>query len=111
MKRKRFGENQAIKILKEAGACVPVAGLWRSHGFSHSSFYNWKAKRGGVEASALRRFRELEEETQRLKQMHTGLSIEYQVSKDVVEKSSSGQRFGQYLWDSPKTLEIPSLCV
>lgn len=86
MKRSRFSENQIINILKEAEVGVPVADLCRTHGFSKSSFYKWKAKYGGMEASDLRRLRELEEENRRLKQMYGELSLEHQVLKDVVEK-------------------------
>ena len=86
MKRSRFSENQIINILKEAEAGVPAADLCRRHGFSKSSFYKWKAKYGGMEASDLRRLRELEEENRRLKQMYAELSLEHQVLKDVVEK-------------------------
>jgi putative transposase len=86
MKRSRFSENQIIKILKEAEAGVPVTDLCRTYGFSKSSFYKWKAKYGGMEASDLRRLRELEEENRRLKQMYAELSLEHKVLKDVVEK-------------------------
>jgi putative transposase len=63
-----------------------VTDLCRTHGFSKSSFYKWKAKYGGMEDSDLRRLRELEEENRRLKQMYAELSLEHQVLKDVVEK-------------------------
>ena len=86
MKRSRFSENQIIRILKEAETGVPVTDLCRMHGFSQSSFYKWKAKYGGMEASDLRRLRELEEENRRLKKMYAELSLEHQVLKDVVEK-------------------------
>ena len=86
MKRSRFSENQIIKILKEAEAGVPVTDLCRTYGFSKSSFYKWKAKYRGMEASDLRRLRELEEENRRLKQMYAELSLEHKVLKDVVEK-------------------------
>jgi len=86
MKRTRFSENQIIKILKEAESGVPLTDLCRTHGFSKSSFYKWKAKYGGMEASDLRRLRKLEEENRRLKQMYAELSLEHQVLKDVVEK-------------------------
>jgi putative transposase len=86
MKHTRFSENQIIRILKEAEAGLPVTDLCRRYGFSRSSFYKWKAKYGGMEASDLRRLRELEEENQRLKQMYAELSLEHQVLKDVVEK-------------------------
>ena len=86
MKRSRYSENQIIRILKEAEAGVPVTDLCRTYGFSKSSYYTWKAKYGGMEASDLRRLRELEEENRRLKQMYAELSLEHQVLKDVVEK-------------------------
>ena len=86
MKRTQFSENQIIKILKEAEAGVSVTDLCRTHGFSKSSFYKWKAKYGGMEASDLRRLRELQEENRRLKQMYAELSLDHQVLKDIVEK-------------------------
>jgi putative transposase len=86
MKRTQLSENQIIKILKEAEAGVPVTDLCRTHGFSKSSFYKWKAKYGGMEASDLRHLRELQEENRRLKQMYAELSLEHQVLKDIVEK-------------------------
>lgn len=92
MKRTQFSENQIIKILKEAEAGVPVTDLCRTYGFSKSSFYKWKAKYGGMEASDLRRLRELQVENRRLKQMYAELSLEHQVLKDIVEKSCNGRR-------------------
>lgn len=86
MKRSRFSENQIIQILKEAEAGIALTDLCRKHSFSKSSYYKWKAKYGGMEASDLRRLRELEEENRRLKQMFAELSLEHQVLKDVVEK-------------------------
>jgi len=86
MKRSRFTENQIIKILKEAETGVPATELCRTHGFNRSCFYKWKAKYGGMEASDLRRLRELEVENRRLKQMYAELSLEHEVLKDVVEK-------------------------
>jgi putative transposase len=86
MKRSRFSENQIINILSEAEAGVPLSDLCRTHGFSKSSFYKWKAKYGGMETSDLRRLRELEEENRRLKKMYAELSLEHEVLKDVVKK-------------------------
>ncbi len=86
MKKSRFTETQILKILKEAEAGVPVANLSREYGFGKSTFYKWKAKYGGLDASALRRMKELEEENRRLKQMYAELSLDHQVLKDIVEK-------------------------
>ena len=66
MKRKRYTEQQIIKILNEAEAGIPVAELSRRHGFSQSAFYKWKAKYGGLDVSQLQRLKELEEENKKL---------------------------------------------
>ena len=57
MKRKRYTEQQIIKILKEAETGVSVTELSRQHGFSQSAFYKWKAKYSGMEVSHLRRLK------------------------------------------------------
>ena len=86
MKKTRFSETQIVNILKEAEAGIAVEELSRKHGFSKSSFYKWKAKYSGMDASALKRLKELEEENRRLKQMYADLSLEHQVLKDIVQK-------------------------
>ena len=86
MKRTRYIETQIVKILKEAEAGVTVEELSRQNGFSKSAFYKWKAKYDGMDASALKRLKELEEENRKLKQMYADLSLEHQVLKDIVEK-------------------------
>lgn len=86
MKRSRYSETQIVNILKEAEAGIPVTELSRKHGFSQSAFYKWKAKYSGMDTSALRRMKELEEENRRLKQMYADLSLEHQALKDIVQK-------------------------
>jgi putative transposase len=86
MKKSKFTESQIVNILKEAEAGVSLEELSRHHGFSKTSFYKWKAKYGGMDASALKRLKELEEENRRLKQMYANLSLEHQVLKEIVEK-------------------------
>jgi putative transposase len=86
MKRKRFTEQQIIKILNEAEAGMSVAELSRQNGFSQSAFYKWKAKYGGMDVSQLHRLKELEGENRKLKQMYADLSLEHTVLKDIVEK-------------------------
>jgi len=86
MKRTKYSETQIVNILKEAEAGIPVTELSRKHGFSQSAFYKWKAKYSGMDTSALRRMKELEEENRRLKQMYADLSLEHQALKDIVQK-------------------------
>lgn len=67
--KKRFTEEQIIGFLKQAEAGVPVMELCRQHGFSDASFYKWRAKFGGMEASDAKRLRELETENNKLKKL------------------------------------------
>ena len=86
MKQSKYSETQIVNILKEAEAGIPVEELSRKHGFSQSAFYKWKAKYSGMDASTLKRLKELEEENRRLKQMYADLSLEHQALKDIVQK-------------------------
>lgn len=86
MKKSTKSEQQIVAILKEAEAGVSVVDLCRQHGISARTFYKWKAKYGGLDASALRRLKELEDENRKLKQMYANLSLEHQVLKEIVEK-------------------------
>ncbi len=69
MKRKRHTEEQIIAILKEHEAGMKTADLCRKHGISVASFYNWKAKYGGLEVSEAKRLRGLESENARLNKL------------------------------------------
>lgn len=86
MKQIKFSETQIVNILKEAEAGIGLEELSRKHGFSKSAFYKWKAKYSGMDASALKRLKELEDENRRLKQMYADLSLEHRALKDIVEK-------------------------
>ena len=86
MKRSRFSETQIVSILKEAESGISVVDLCRKHGMSDASFYKWRSKYGGLEASDLKRLKALEDENSRLKRMYSELSLDHQVLKDVIEK-------------------------
>jgi len=86
MKRSRFSETQIVKILKEAEGGRMVKDICREYGISDATYYNWKSKYGGMEASDIKKLKELEEENRKLKQMFAELSLENRVLKDVIEK-------------------------
>ena len=88
MKKSKFTESQIIKIVNEADAGVPVPDVCRKHGISTSTFYKWRAKYGGLDASQQKRLRELEDENRRLKQMYADLSLDHEILKDIVAKKS-----------------------
>ena len=79
-------ESQIVSILKEADAGVPVKELCRQNGIASSTFYKWKAKYGGMEASDVKRLKELEEENRRLKQMYADLSLKSQLQAEIIKK-------------------------
>ena len=80
MKRRRFTEEQIIKMLKEAEAGAKTKDLCRKYGISDATFYNWKAKYGGMTVSDVRRLRELEQENARLKKLLAEAELDVQVS-------------------------------
>jgi putative transposase len=86
MKRTRFSEQQIITILKEAEAGAKVLDLCRQHGMGQSTFFKWRSKYGGLEASELKRIKQVEEENRRLKKMYADLSLEHHALKDVMSK-------------------------
>jgi len=70
MKQARYSESQIMMILKQAEAGVPVPELCREHGMSSASFYKWRSKYDGMDASMMVRMKELEAENRRLKRMY-----------------------------------------
>ena len=86
MKKTKFTETQIIAILKKQEAGMKVSDISREHGISDATFYNWKAKYGGMEASDVKKMKDLEEENSKLKKMYAELSLVHHAYKDAVEK-------------------------
>ena len=86
MKKSRFTETQIVSILKQADAGVPVKDLCRQAGISVATYYQWKSKYGGLEASELRRVKDLEAENARLKLMYAELALDNAAMKDLIAK-------------------------
>lgn len=86
MKKSKFSESRIVSILKEAESGIKVDDLCRKHGISSATYYNWKSKYGGMEASDLKKMRELETELNQLKKMYADLSLENYAIKELLEK-------------------------
>lgn len=87
MKKSRYTEEQIIAILKQHEAGVKTADLCREHGISDATFYNWKAKYGGLDVSEAQRLRQMEEENRRLKALVANLSLDKEALKAVIRKN------------------------
>lgn len=86
MKKTRFSETKIVAILKKQEAGIKVADLCRENGISEATFYNWKAKYGGLEVREVKRLRELEQENFKLKKMYAEVSMENYALKDLISK-------------------------
>lgn len=86
MRKSKFTEHQIVSMLKQHEAGAKVADICREHGISNATFYQWKAKYGGLDASQLKLVKELQEENRRLKRMYAELSMMHDSLKQVVEK-------------------------
>ena len=87
MKTSRFTESQIINILKQAEAGTPVPELCREHGMSSASFYKWRSKYGGMDASMIARMKELEDENRRLKKMYAEETLKAEIISEAMQKS------------------------
>lgn len=84
--KKRFTESQIVAAIKKQENGVAVKDICREIGISEATFYNWKAKYGGMEASDVSRLRELEKENAELKKMFAEMSLENRAMKNLIEK-------------------------
>ena len=91
MKKSRFTESQIVSILKESDSGRTVQDICREHGLSPSTYYQWKSKYGGLEASELKRIKELEAENAELKRMYAESSLERDALKKLLSKKLRGR--------------------
>lgn len=86
MKKSKFSPNQIATILKEFDAGKTVEEISRTYGISRAAFYKWRQRYGGLEASELKRIKQLEEENARLKRMYANLALDLEAARWVIEK-------------------------
>ena len=86
MKTSRYTEGQILAILRQAEGGMPVAELCRAHGISSATFYKWRAKYGGMDASLISQMKAMEEENRRLKRMYADLSMQADLLKEALGK-------------------------
>ena len=92
MKKSRYTEEQIIAILKQHEAGVKTADLCREHGISDATFYNWKAKYGGLDVSEAQRLRQMEDENRRLKALVADLSLDKDALQSLIAKNGWGSQ-------------------
>jgi putative transposase len=88
MKKAHFSDSQILAILKQAETGLPIPELCREHGMSNSSFYKWRSKYGGMDASLMARMKELEDENRRLKKMFAEERLKAEIIQEAMAKKS-----------------------
>lgn len=86
MKKSRFTDSQIIAVLKQAEAGTPVPDLCRQHGISSATFYTWRSKFGGMDASMVSQLKELQDENPRLKKMYADAQLSAELLKEALSK-------------------------
>ena len=86
MKKSKFSDSQIMAILKQAEAGSPVPELCREHGMSSATFYKWRSRYGGMNASMMSRLKELEDENRRLKKIYAEERLKAEIAKDIIAK-------------------------
>lgn len=86
MKKSRYSDSPIIGILNQAKTGAKVPDLCREHGMSEATFYKWRAKFGGMDASLMLRMKELEAENGRLKKMYADVQLQNDVIKEAMAK-------------------------
>ena len=86
MKASKYSDSQIMAILKEAESGTLIPELCREYGMSSATFYKWRSKYGGMDASLIKRLKELEEENRRLKKMYAEERIKADIARDALQK-------------------------
>jgi len=86
MRKSKFSPTRIASILKEFDLGKDVETISREHGVSKATFYKWRQRYGGMEASELKKIKKLEEENAKLKRMYADLAIELDMAKYIIEK-------------------------
>ena len=87
MKKSRFSDSQIMQILKQAENGVPVVELCREHSIGNATFYKWRSKYGGMDASMISNMKSTESELRRLKKMYSDACIKIDILEEVLKKS------------------------
>ena len=86
MKKSRFTDVQVISILRQAEGGMAVPELCREHMISSATFYKWRAKYGGMDASMMAEMKVTQDENRRLKKMFAELSMQNELLKEALGK-------------------------
>ena len=86
MKTSRYSDPQILSILRQAEGGMPVPELCREHGMSSATFYKWRSKFGGMDASLISQMKSIEDENRRLKKMFAELSMQNELLKEALGK-------------------------
>jgi putative transposase len=86
MKRSKYSDAQILAIIKQAEAGTPVSALCREHGMSSATFYKWRSKFGGMDASMMSRLKQLEDENRRLKKMYAEERLKSEIIQEAMAK-------------------------
>lgn len=86
MKKSKYTDSQILAILNQAESGTPVPQLCRENGMSSATFYKWRARYGGMDASLMARLKELEEENRRLKKMYAEERLKAEIVQEALQK-------------------------
>lgn len=106
MKKQRFTEEQIIGVLREQEVGAKTADLCRKHGISEATFYNWKAKYGGMDVSEAKRLKALEEENAKLKKLLAEQLLDVAALRELLSKNVWSAPSVQGFATSPMTIPV-----